>query len=160
MHTLIRVTFSLPPGVGGWLRLWLFLDFPVYLFTYRWELGLVGLVKTQTTLDGSFLSYFIHARVLFTHTHNYKGCVWCSDVVHVKQPNHRHNGVVLIVVVYMFAKLSWSCGRKVCCIGHVTHKSTVARTVMCRQDGGGRFPVLLDDHSKCRTNSQRKSQLS
>ena len=42
----------------------------------------------------------------------------------------------------------------------VTHKSTVARTVMCRQDGRGRFPVLLDDHSKCRTNSQRKSQLS
>ena len=42
----------------------------------------------------------------------------------------------------------------------VTHKSTVARTVMCRQDGRGRFPVSLDDHSKCRTNSQRKSQLS
>ena len=42
----------------------------------------------------------------------------------------------------------------------VTHKSTVARTVMCRQDGRGRFPVLLDDHSKCRTISQRKSQLS
>ena len=42
----------------------------------------------------------------------------------------------------------------------VTHKSTVARTVMCRQDGRGRFPVLLDDLSKCRTNSQRKSQLS
>ena len=42
----------------------------------------------------------------------------------------------------------------------VTHKSTVPRTVMCRQDGRGRFPVLLDDHSKCRTNSQRKSQLS
>ena len=38
-------------------------------------------------------------------------------------------------------------------------KRTVARTVMCRQDGRGRFPVLLDDHSKCRTNSQRKSQL-
>ena len=43
---------------------------------------------------------------------------------------------------------------------NVTHGSTVARTVMCRQDGRGRFPVLLDDHSKCRTNSQRKSQLS
>ena len=42
----------------------------------------------------------------------------------------------------------------------VTNKSTVARTVMCRQDGRGRFPVLLDDHSKWRTNSQRKSQLS
>ena len=42
----------------------------------------------------------------------------------------------------------------------VTHKSTVARTVMCRQDGRERFPVLLDDLSKCRTNSQRKSQLS
>ena len=42
----------------------------------------------------------------------------------------------------------------------VTHKSTVARTVMCRQDGRGKFPVLLDDLSKCRTNSQRKSQLS
>ena len=42
----------------------------------------------------------------------------------------------------------------------VTHESTVARTVMCRQDGRGRFPVLLDDHSKCRTNSQTKSQLS
>ena len=41
----------------------------------------------------------------------------------------------------------------------VTHKSTVARTVMCRQDGRGRFPVLLDDLSKCRTNWQRKSQL-
>ena len=38
--------------------------------------------------------------------------------------------------------LSWS----------VTHKSTVARTVMCRQDGRGRFLVLLDDLSKCRTN--------
>ena len=36
----------------------------------------------------------------------------------------------------------------------------LARTVMCRQDGRERFPVLLDDHSKCRTNSQRKSQLS
>ena len=47
-------------------------------------------------------------------------------------------------------------------IEFVTHKSTVARTVtcMCRQDGRGRFPVLLDDLSKCRTNSQRKSQLS
>ena len=45
--------------------------------------------------------------------------------------------------------------------GHiVTHKTTVARTVMCRQDSRGRFPVLLDDFSKCRTNSQRKSQLS
>ena len=42
----------------------------------------------------------------------------------------------------------------------ITHKSTVARTVMCRQDGRGRFPALLDDLSKCRTNSQRKSQLS
>ena len=42
----------------------------------------------------------------------------------------------------------------------VTHRSTVARTVMCRQDGRGRFSVSLDDHSKCRTNSQRKSQLS
>ena len=41
----------------------------------------------------------------------------------------------------------------------VTHKRTVARTVMCRQDGRERFPVLLDDHSKCRTNSQGKSQL-
>ena len=48
---------------------------------------------------------------------------------------------------------SWSCNI-------VTHKSTVARIVMCRQDGRGRFPVSLDDHSKCRTNSQRKSQLS
>ena len=38
----------------------------------------------------------------------------------------------------------------------VTHKSTVVCTVMCRQDGRGRFPVLLDDLSKCRTNSQRK----
>ena len=42
----------------------------------------------------------------------------------------------------------------------VTHRCTVARTVMCRQDGRGRFPVSLDDHSKCRTNSRRKSQLS
>ena len=42
----------------------------------------------------------------------------------------------------------------------VTHCSTVARTVMYRQDGRGRFPVFLDDLSKCRTNSQRKSQLS
>ena len=42
----------------------------------------------------------------------------------------------------------------------VKHGSTVARTVMCRQDGRGWFPVLLDDLSKCRTNSQRKSQLS
>ena len=41
----------------------------------------------------------------------------------------------------------------------ITHKSTVARTVMCRQDDRGWFPVLLDDLSKCRTNSQRKSQL-
>ena len=42
----------------------------------------------------------------------------------------------------------------------VTHGSTVARTVMCRQDGRGRNPVLLDDLSKCRTHSQRKSKLS
>ena len=42
----------------------------------------------------------------------------------------------------------------------VTHKHMVAGTVMCRQDGRGWFPVLLDDLSKCRTNSQRKSQLS
>ena len=42
----------------------------------------------------------------------------------------------------------------------LTHKSMVACTVMCRQDGRGRFLVLLDDLSKCRTNSQRKSQLS
>ena len=42
----------------------------------------------------------------------------------------------------------------------VTHRSTVARIVMCRQDSRGRFPVLLDDLYKCRTNSQRKSQLS
>ena len=42
---------------------------------------------------------------------------------------------------------------------YVTHKSTVARTVMCREDSSGRFLVLLDDRSKCRTNSQRKSQL-
>ena len=55
----------------------------------------------------------------------------------------------------------------VCAVGEfwgigpiVTHKSKVARTVMCRQDGRGRFPVSLDDHSKCRINSQRKSQLS
>ena len=41
----------------------------------------------------------------------------------------------------------------------VTHKSTVGRTVMCRQDGRGRFPVLLDDHSKCRTNSQENPNL-
>ena len=41
----------------------------------------------------------------------------------------------------------------------VTHKSTVARTVMCRQDGRGRFPVLLDDLSKCRTNSQKNPNL-
>ena len=41
----------------------------------------------------------------------------------------------------------------------VMHKSTAARTVMCRQDGRGRFPVLLDDLSKCRTHSQRKSHL-
>ena len=37
----------------------------------------------------------------------------------------------------------------------VTHKSTVAHTVMCRQGGRGRFPVLLDDLFKCRTNSHR-----
>ena len=42
----------------------------------------------------------------------------------------------------------------------VTHKSTVVRTVMCRQDGRGWFPILMDDLSKCRTISQRKSQLS
>ena len=42
----------------------------------------------------------------------------------------------------------------------VTHGSMVARTVMCRQDGRGRFPVLLDDLSKCRTDSQIKSQFS
>ena len=41
----------------------------------------------------------------------------------------------------------------------VTHKSTVVSTVMCCQNGRGRFPVLLDDLSKCRTNSQGKSQL-
>ena len=39
----------------------------------------------------------------------------------------------------------------------VTHRSTVARTNMCRQDGRGRFPVLLDDLSKCRTNSQKEN---
>ena len=39
----------------------------------------------------------------------------------------------------------------------VTHKSTVARTVMCCQDGRGPFPVLLDDLSKCRTNSGPKA---
>ena len=27
-------------------------------------------------------------------------------------------------------------------VGSVTHKSKVARTVMCRQDGRGRFPVF------------------
>ena len=35
MHTLIYVTFSLPPAVGGFgcgFCLWLFLDFSVYLF--------------------------------------------------------------------------------------------------------------------------------
>ena len=36
----------------------------------------------------------------------------------------------------------------------VTDKSTVARTVMCRQDGRGRLPVLLDDLLKCRTNKE------
>ena len=41
----------------------------------------------------------------------------------------------------------------------VTHKSMVTHTVMCRQDGRGQFPVLLDDLSKCRTNSQRKANL-
>ena len=40
---------------------------------------------------------------------------------------------------------------------YVTHNSTVSRTVMCRQDGGGRFPVLLDDLSKCRTNTHKKN---
>ena len=39
-------------------------------------------------------------------------------------------------------------------------KCTVACTVMCCQDGRGWFPILLDDLSKCRTNSQRKSQIS
>ena len=39
---------------------------------------------------------------------------------------------------------------------YVTHGSTVAHTVMCRQDGRGRFPVLLDDLSKCRINSHKK----
>ena len=34
MHTLICVTFSLPPGVGGWLRLLLVAlpDFSIYFF--------------------------------------------------------------------------------------------------------------------------------
>ena len=40
---------------------------------------------------------------------------------------------------------------------YVTHKSTVSRTVMCRQDGGGRFPVLLNDLSKCRTNTHKEN---
>ena len=31
MHTLICVTFSLPPGVGGWLRL-LLVVLPVFFF--------------------------------------------------------------------------------------------------------------------------------
>ena len=60
----------------------------------------------------------------------------------------------------IFALARTGCVFFVCCDLCVTHKSTVARTVMCPQDGKGRFPVLLDDHSKCRTNSQRKSQLS
>ena len=45
-------------------------------------------------------------------------------------------------------------------IGECYTKKYVAHTVMCRQDGRGRFLVLLDDLSKCWTNSQRKSQLS
>ena len=60
--------------------------------------------------------------------------------------------VIILFIDNLFIYLLWTW---IC----VTHKSTVARTVMCRQDGRGRFPVLLDDHSKCRTNSQRKSQL-
>ena len=60
-----------------------------------------------------------------------------------------------------FAKTTPGPGTWVCFdVPSVTHRSTVVRTVMCRQDGRGRFPVLLDDHSKCRTNSQKKSQLS
>ena len=42
---------------------------------------------------------------------------------------------------------------------HVTHGSMIARTVMCRQDGGGRFPVLLDNLSKCRTNHKENPNL-
>ena len=62
--------------------------------------------------------------------------------------------------IFSSAELVGSPNRSLSKFSGVTHKSTVARTVMCRQDGRGRFPVLLDDHSKCRTNSQRKSQLS
>ena len=78
-------------------------------------------------------------------------------------------GTQLIMVIHDGAKswkrmnkrtlLSWTSRRLLTC-PLVTHKSTVARTVMCRQDSRRRFPVLLDDLSKCRTNSQRKSQLS
>ena len=62
--------------------------------------------------------------------------------------------VIIIIIMSLFHE------EHTVSIYTVTHKSTVARTVMCRQDGRGRFPVSLDDHSKCRTNSQRKSQLS
>ena len=41
----------------------------------------------------------------------------------------------------------------------VTHKSTVARTIMCRQDGRGWFPILLDDLSKCRHTHKENPNL-
>ena len=37
------------------------------------------------------------------------------------------------------------------------NRNEVARTVMCRQDVREWFPVLLDDLSKCRTNSPQLS---
>ena len=64
------------------------------------------------------------------------------------------------VVVHVYTEACTSCSKVIFGGSVVTHGSTVARTVMCRQDGRGRFPVLLDDLSKCRTNSQRQSQLS
>ena len=48
---------------------------------------------------------------------------------------------------------------KISKVPSVTHRSTVARTVMCRQDGRGRFPVLLDGHSKCRKTHKENPNL-
>ena len=38
MHTLICVTFSLPPGVGGWLRLLLVALHGLFCLPFLWAL--------------------------------------------------------------------------------------------------------------------------
>ena len=102
-------------------------------------------------------SAILHFRMLHKYGQNYLifACNKCSNITHLLYyKNFNGYGLRIENSVTMVAVQH----REACRV--VTHKSTVARTVMCRQDGRGRFPVLLDDLSKCRTNSERKSQLS